>query len=72
MALVGGAAEPGFGLRQVHGHAAPQLIGLRQIELGIGIARDGERPPLRHGGGIFAALPRIDARFDVGVGGEGG
>jgi hypothetical protein len=68
MSLLRGAAIPGFGLTEIGGYAAPQLIGLAQIELRVGIAGQRERAPFGDGGGIVAALPGVDARFDVGLG----
>ena len=71
MPLFGGAAIPGFGLRQIGGNAAAELIRLPQIELRIGIARERGGAPLGDGALIVAALPRIDAVLDVGMGGRG-
>ncbi len=71
MPLLCGAAIPAFGLRQIGGDAATELIGLTQVELSIGIAGERFGAPLGDGALIVAALPGIDAVLDVGVGGGG-
>ena len=70
MALFCGAAIPAFGLRQIDGHAAPELVRLPQIELRIGIAGERQRPPFGHRLREIASLPRIDAILDIGMGGH--
>ena len=64
MALVGGALEPGLGRAQVDGDAAPEAIGLAEVEGGVGIAFLGERAPDGDGAVIIALLPRLDAGLD--------
>ena len=66
MALCGGLAEPAFGERRVDRNAAPQLIGLAQVELRIGIARDGGRPPFLDRLAIVALRPGLDPRLHIG------
>jgi hypothetical protein len=57
----GGFAVPDPGLREIGRDAAPELVGLGEIERGIRIACPRERPPERHGTGIFTDLPGVDA-----------
>src|SRR3546814_4142954 len=62
MALLCGAAVPGFGLAEVARNAATQLVRLAQVELRVGVAGDGERAPFGDGGPIVAELPRFEDR----------
>src|SRR3546814_16388933 len=70
--LLGCAAIPGCGLAEIVRDAAAQLVRLTEVELRIGVAGDGERAPFGDGRLIVAALPRLDSRLHVGMGGRGG
>ena len=43
---------------------AAEAIGLAEIELGVGIAGLGKRPPNRHGARIVRPLPGLDPGLD--------
>jgi len=66
MTAIGGLLVPGFGLLEVHRHAAAQLVGLAEIELRIGIALGRRVTPFLDGLGEFAAFPGIDPGLDIG------
>src|SRR3546814_14152659 len=53
---------------EVLGHAFAESVGLVHVELRVGIALVGERPPFGDGGTVVAGVPGIDAALDVGGG----
>ena len=66
MALCSRLTEQGFGAGQILRNAPAQLVGLTEVEFGIGIALGGGAFPFMHGGGEIALAPGIHASLDVG------
>ena len=61
-----------LGLRRVRRHAAPEAVGLAEIEHRIGISRRRRAFPFVHGHRVIAPAPGIDPGLDVGRGRSGG
>jgi hypothetical protein len=64
-------AEQLFGAGKIRLDAATQLVGLRQVELCIGIALRGRALPFANGSCMIPARPCLDSRLDVGKGWRG-
>ncbi len=69
MAQRGGPAEQFLGLGQILRHALAQLVGLAQVEHGIGIALGGGGLPFLDRGRIIAAAPGLHSGAGIGRGG---